>query len=72
MADLATASEQDSQFLMLGSGTPAHISEVQQYFHASMRDLLADPDAFAHAVGDYDPAQGNTAIAADPVRTGKY
>ncbi len=33
--------------------------------------LMADPDAFAHAVGDYDTAQGNTAIAADPVRTGK-
>lgn len=59
MDDLGRAMSGDSDLLMLGGGNPAHIPEVQRYFRASLQRLIDNPALFSHAVGNYEPPQGN-------------
>ncbi len=59
MDDLGTAFTERDNVSMLGGGNPAHIPKVQRYFREGMQRLLADGIKFEHAIGDYDPPQGN-------------
>jgi valine--pyruvate aminotransferase len=59
MDDLGDALTDGGHTLMLGGGNPAHIPEVQQYFHQSMVELLENKDEFERVIGNYDPPQGS-------------
>jgi valine--pyruvate aminotransferase len=59
MDDLGVAALQAQEVLMLGGGNPAHIPEVGRSLRRSMTALLADGNRFEHAVGSYDPPEGN-------------
>ena len=59
MVDMGEGLKAGKDVLMLGGGNPAHIPEVDKVFHDRMAELLAKKGAFEHAVGDYDPPQGN-------------
>ncbi len=59
MDDLTEATGTGKDIIMLGGGNPAHIPEIQEQFRTSVLDLARDKQAFAHAVGDYDPPEGN-------------
>ena len=59
MEDLGTANSADEDILMLGGGNPAHIPEVQQFFHERLQRIASDPVEFAQIIGDYDPPRGN-------------
>jgi len=59
MDDLGVARSQAQEVLMLGGGNPAHIPEVDRCLRENMTALLADGDRFEHAVGSYDPPEGN-------------
>lgn len=59
MEDLGNALSHNSNMLMLGGGNPAHIPDVQNYFHDGMEKLLREELAFEKAIGNYDPPQGN-------------
>ena len=44
---------------MLGGGNPAHIPEIEEYFHDQMEQILNTPNEFEHLVGDYAGPQGS-------------
>ncbi len=60
MHDLTDAVQPKKTRYMLGGGSPSHIPEVERLFRDSMQKLLADSRKFDHAVGNYDPPQGNS------------
>ena len=59
MEYLGTANSRDEDILMLGGGNPAHIPEVQQFFHERLQRIASDPVEFAQIIGDYDPPRGD-------------
>ena len=61
MKDLgnAPALAADQPLYMLGGGNPAHIPEVEKYFHDQMQQILGTPGLFEHMVGDYAGPQGS-------------
>jgi valine--pyruvate aminotransferase len=59
MDDLAIALSGSRDILMLGGGNPAHISEVQKSFRASMENLLRDGNKFERTISSYGPSGGD-------------
>jgi valine--pyruvate aminotransferase len=59
MDDLGAPQSEAQEVLMLGGGNPAQIPEVDRCLRRSMTALLADGNRFEHAVGSYDPPEGN-------------
>ena len=57
MDDLGSAMA-GNDMLMLGGGNPAHIPEVQQYFHERLQRLLDRPAELAKVIGNYDSPAG--------------
>jgi len=60
MEDLGAALAGGQPMLMLGGGNPAHIPEVEALLRERLAALAADEQAFASALGDYDPPAGHT------------
>ena len=58
MEDLGSAMSGARRMLMLGGGNPAHIPEMERYFHRRMQWFLENPDELAAVFGDYDAPQG--------------
>ena len=61
MNDLGNASAiaEDRPLYMLGGGNPAHIPEIEKYFHNQMEQILRSPKVFETLVGDYAGPQGS-------------
>ena len=55
----ALALAKDGPLYMLGGGNPAHIPEIEEYFHDQMEQILNTPNEFEHLVGDYAGPQGS-------------
>jgi valine--pyruvate aminotransferase len=68
MEDLGAALSGDQNVLMLGGGNPGHIPQVQKIFHERLERILADPEEFAHVIGDYDTPQGEQKFIASLAR----
>ncbi len=60
MKDLGTAvASQGRPLYVLGGGNPAHIPEVEEYFHTQMEKILASRKGFGQLIGDYAGPQGS-------------
>ena len=60
MHDLTDTGNTARPRYMLGGGCPAPIPQVQQIFRDRMQQILSASSLFDHAVGRYDPPQGNS------------
>ena len=59
MNDLADGIRPERKMLMLGGGAPAQIPAVGRFFRDHLQHLLTSGTTFDHAIGNYDPPQGN-------------
>ena len=60
MKDLGNATaSRNAPLCMLGGGNPAHIPEIERYFHNEMETILRTENEFEHLIGDYAGPQGS-------------